>query len=83
MTEGGSGDFAVRLICCDRDAGYQVCADADAAHQFRDEWVMSGESDAASGWRHDRVGVVVRCAPQPLGWAGWIRRLDERERTEP
>ena len=61
------GTYAVRLICCDHDDGYQICKDAKAAHKFRDEWMASGAGE--SYYEHKRIGIVQRLAePTPIGW---------------
>jgi hypothetical protein len=46
----GHGDWAVHLICCDFDMGYQRCETWEEADAFRQTWVnVEG---------HDRAGII-------------------------
>lgn len=69
--------FAVRLICCGRDDGYQICRTADEAHSFRDQYVESGDLDRVSGWHHERIGIVMACVDQDIGWAASLQEQEE------
>ena len=55
----GHGEWAVHLICCNLDMGYQRCETWAEADDFRNTWVESGRPN------HDRSGVIEKMEPLP------------------
>ena len=56
-SESGTGDWVVRLICCEHEWGIQRCQTWEEAQAFRESWL-----DAEG---HRRAGLIEHWEPIP------------------